>query len=296
MSGRFVLTCDFEDWHQLVHRRIGRPDWRTGGPACDRHVRIALDLLDELDVKATFFVAGIAAAAHPEALREVVARGHDIAAHGYEHVRAYVQGPTEFRRDLARCVGVVEDVCGVRPVGYRAPWFSINRDAQWAYEALREQRFRYSSSAYDSPRLPRRITPVPNRPFEAAPGLWEYPIASWRHGRFVLPVGGGAYWRAMPGPLLRSALAEVARTAVLPVLYFHPYECAPEPLAVMMQPGEGAAARARETGRRLYKNARRDLIGARLREVAARFDLVSFREVIPDLGDAAVVRPARALV
>ena len=71
----FVLSFDFEDWHQLVHRRIGRPDWRDGSAEFEQHVSTLLDLLDELGVSATFFVAGVTADRHPGALTEVVGEG-----------------------------------------------------------------------------------------------------------------------------------------------------------------------------------------------------------------------------
>ena len=87
-------------------------------------------------------------------------------------------------------------------IGYRAPWFSITRDSLWAYDILRELGFRYDSSLYDSPFVPRRIRPIPTRPFRVAGGpdggLWEFPIAVARWGLTVLPLGGGAYWRALP--------------------------------------------------------------------------------------------------
>ena len=100
---------------------------RRGASEFEQHVATLLDLLDELGVSATFFVAGITADRHPAALVEVVARGHEVGCHGYEHRRAFRQTPEEFRRDVVRCVDAVERICGVTPVGYRAPWFSITR-------------------------------------------------------------------------------------------------------------------------------------------------------------------------
>jgi polysaccharide deacetylase family protein (PEP-CTERM system associated) len=301
-GGPFVLTFDFEDWHQLVHRRIGLTDWRRGSPAFGAHVATLLALLDDLGVRATFFVAGVTADRHPGPLADVVAAGHDVACHGYEHRRVFRQTPDEFRADVARCMEAVAHVCGVPPVGYRAPWFSITRRSAWAHEILLELGFRYDSSLYDSPRVPSRIRPIPTRPFRiggAGGALWEFPIAVWRLGRAVLPLGGGAYWRALPGVALRHGLEHVARSSTLPVLYFHPYEFATEPLHVELPPGAPARDRLRETSRRLSKNARRHLIATRLRETATRFPLVSFREVLdPDRDDldATLLRSARTLV
>jgi polysaccharide deacetylase family protein (PEP-CTERM system associated) len=284
----FVLTFDFEDWHQLVHRRLGRPDWRAGSPEFEGHVANVLHLLADLGVSATFFVAGVTAERHPEALQEVVARGHEVACHGYEHRRAYRQTPSEFRRDVVRGLETVTDICGETPIGYRAPWFSITRGSFWARDVLLELGFRYDSSLYDSPRIPRRMRPIPSHPFrlggDAGDGLWELPIAVARWGRAVLPLGGGQYWRYLPAVALWRGLDNVARRSAFPVLYFHPYECATEPLRVVLPAGASRRERLHETQRRVTKNTRLELIPARIREAARRFRLVACRDVIA-LGD-----------
>jgi polysaccharide deacetylase family protein (PEP-CTERM system associated) len=296
-----VLSIDFEDWHQLVHRRIGRQDWEEGSATFERHVATLLDLLDELDVHATFFVAGVTANRHPRALAAVAARGHELGCHGYEHRRAFRQTPAEFRRDVLRCVDVVERICGVRPTGYRAPWFSITRDSLWAHDILRDLGFSYDSSLFDSPRIPNRIQPIPSEPWrlgDGHDGVWEFPIAVWRRGRLVLPLGGGAYWRALPGLVLWRGLEQLGRQRTFPVLYFHPYEFANEPLRAVL-PTPAARERVRETWRHIAKNTRRRLIAPRLREAAARFRLVPFRSVLithrDDL-DQALFRQARPRV
>jgi polysaccharide deacetylase family protein (PEP-CTERM system associated) len=295
-SAVFVLTFDFEDWHQIVLRRLGRPDWRTGSAEFAGHVHSVLGLLDELGLTATFFVAGVTADRHPGALEEVAARGHEIACHGYEHRRAYRHSPEDFRADVARSVEAIERICGVTPVGYRAPWFSITRDSEWAHGILRELGFRYDSSLYDSPRVPHRIRPIPARPFRID-GLWELPIAVARWGPALLPVGGGAYWRALPGPALWRSLERVARASALPVLYFHPYEFAAGPLRVELPAAASARDRLREGWRGVRKNTRRELIPTRLREAAARFRFVAVRDVLgPDDDiDETLLRQARAL-
>src|SRR5438034_2511247 len=71
-----LLSVDFEDWHQLVHRAAGAPDWDRRRPALERQTATLLDLLDSLAAKATFFFLGITLRLYPELAREVVARGH----------------------------------------------------------------------------------------------------------------------------------------------------------------------------------------------------------------------------
>ena len=63
-----LLSIDFEDWHQLVRRRVGAPAWERPGPALAAQTEALLGLLDALGVRATFFVLGLAARAHPPRL------------------------------------------------------------------------------------------------------------------------------------------------------------------------------------------------------------------------------------
>jgi polysaccharide deacetylase family protein (PEP-CTERM system associated) len=295
----FVLTFDFEDWHQLVYRRIGRTDWRVGSGEFRSHVSTLLDLLDELDLTATFFVVGVTAERHPEALLDVVARGHEIGCHGHEHRRVFQQTPAEFRRDVVTCLDAVERICGIRPEGYRAPWFSITHDSLWAPEILRSLGLRYDSSLFDSPRIPHRLTPIPAGPFrlqQGPDGLVEFPTAVLRRGRVVLPLGGGAYWRALPAALLWQGLETLGSRASFAVLYFHPYEFSQDTLRVALPGGASAREHVREGWRQVSKNARRGLIRARLVEAAARFRLVTVQDALQEQHgfDPALLREARS--
>jgi Domain of unknown function (DUF3473) len=124
-------------------------------------------------------------------------------------------------------------------------------------------------------------------------------LAVCRWGRLVLPVGGGAYWRVLPGAVLRRALDDLSRQTALPVLYFHPYEFAPEPLRIALPRRPTGRELVRETWRYVWQNTRRRLIEPRLREAAARFRLVPIRDVYPaaeDDFDTSLLRQARALV
>jgi peptidoglycan-N-acetylglucosamine deacetylase len=278
-----LLSIDFEDWHQLVHRRLGRADWDRRGPALERQTDVVLTLLDDVGVKATFFVLGMTAARYPELVREVADRGHEIASHGYAHERVYDQSAESFRADLERGLEAVEAAAGKRPVGYRAPAFSITRDAPWAYDVLGELGFEYDSSQYDSPRVPNRISPIPRTPYrlraESGAELWELPVAAAR-----IPVGGGAYWRAFPTPVIARALRGLIDQGALPALYFHPYEFDPEPLRA---DGGGAAG----TLLGLRRNIARGSVATRLRKIAGDFPLLTYGTAVKDLAKRPGARP-----
>jgi len=278
-----LLSIDFEDWHQLVHRRLGRSDWDRRGAALERQTDVVLTLLDDLGVKATFFVLGMTADRYPDVVREVAARGHEIASHGYAHERVHSQTSDSFRADVERSLEAVESAAGVRPVGYRAPAFSITRDTPWAYDVLGDLRFEYDSSQYDSPRVPNRISPIPRAPYrlraESGAELWELPVAA-----ASIPVGGGAYWRVLPAALLSRTLRRLIAEGAAPALYFHPYEFDPEPLRA---DGGGAAG----TLLGVRRNVARGIVAARLRKIAADFPLLPYGTAVRDLAKRPGARP-----
>jgi len=278
-----LLSIDFEDWHQLVHRRLGLVDWDRTYAALERQTAVVLDLLDELDARATFFLLGMSVANHCDLVQEVVRRGHEPACHGQTHTRVYEQTRDEFRADLERSVATIHDATGRLPVAYRAPAFSINRQTPWAYEVLAEAGFRYDSSQYDSPRIRERLGGIPESPYrlELAGGaeLWELPVAVWGS----VPIGGGAYWRLLPPRLLERALDGVRRRTAYPVLYFHPYEFDPEPLKAALPPSASARQRLTSTTRSLWRNTGRQIVARRLREVARRYKLLSYEQAYDDI-------------
>jgi peptidoglycan/xylan/chitin deacetylase (PgdA/CDA1 family) len=257
---RLLLSIDFEDWHQLVHRRLGFADWDRPHAVLERQTAYLLDLLDELDAKATFFLLGMTVAQHREVVAEVVRRGHEAASHGYTHARVYDQTRDEFRADVERSVEAIADATGQQPVAYRAPAFSINRRTPWAYEVLAAAGFRYDSSQYDSPRVPDRLGNIPKEPYRLGE-LWELPVA-----------GGGSYWRVLPP----RNLGELA------VLYFHPYEFGP---ALRAELPSSATTKQRLAAAKVvaWRNAGRSLVERRLRQVARTHRLVSYHQAYGDI-------------
>jgi polysaccharide deacetylase family protein (PEP-CTERM system associated) len=278
-----LLSIDFEDWHQLVHRRLGLPDWDRPHRALERQTTVLLDLLDGLRARATFFLLGMTVKNHRNLVTEIIRRGHEPACHGHAHTLVHEQTEDEFAVDLDRAVEAIEDVTQRRPVAYRAPAFSINRRTPWAYDVLAEHGFRYDSSQHDSPRVRERIGGIPPTPYRlelrSGEDLWELPVAV--AGR--LPVGGGAYWRLLPRRLLSRGLDGVQARTSYPVLYFHPYEFDPEPLEAELPSSSSAHQRLTATTRSLWRNTGRALIARRLQEVAQQYRLLSYEQAYDDI-------------
>ncbi|HEX6458180.1 MAG TPA: polysaccharide deacetylase family protein [Thermoleophilaceae bacterium] len=94
-----------------------------------------LDALDAIGARATFFMLGEQLMRHQDVGREVVARGHEVALHGFGHEHHDKLTPQQARDDLARGLGAVEAATGRRPRFYRPPY---GRFTDASYEACRK--------------------------------------------------------------------------------------------------------------------------------------------------------------
>jgi polysaccharide deacetylase family protein (PEP-CTERM system associated) len=277
-----LLSVDFEDWHQLVRRRVGVSGWEAPGPALGRQTDALLRTLEELGVHATFFVLGMAARAHPQLFHRIVAAGHEIGCHGDAHQPVHSQTPEEFATDLRAARATIEDLTGRTPIGYRAPAFSITQSAGWAYEVLAREGFAYDASQHDSPAIRDHTVPATREPHRLSAGLWEFPVAVWHPGPATIPVGGASYWQVLPTPLVLKGLE---RAGPYGGLYLHPNELDPQPLRVMAPPGIGPAQRVHARLREVQRNGARRRAPGVLKAIARRFDLIPYREAHARLGD-----------
>jgi peptidoglycan-N-acetylglucosamine deacetylase len=81
-----------------------------------------LDVLDGRGVKGTFFVIGAKAAKHPDVVRDIVERGHEVGVHSFAHDRLFsLRGAKRVRADLERAVRTIEEITKTRPVLFRPP-------------------------------------------------------------------------------------------------------------------------------------------------------------------------------
>jgi polysaccharide deacetylase family protein (PEP-CTERM system associated) len=288
-----LLGIDYEDWDQLMGRRFGDPGWDRPSPALERQTGVLLDLLDEIAARATFFVLGVSARHHPGLVREIAARGHEIASHGYDHQPVTSHTPRSLADDLARSRDVIGEACGRSPAGYRAPCFSLARDARWALAVIRAAGFTYDSSLFDSPLVRGRLRPQGAAPYrhvlKDGQELWEVPLAVARWGPVRLPVAGSTYWRVLP-PLTRRALLRRQWThAPVCPLYFHPYDVDPERLEVPVAAGRPVAERGHARWQTWLHNVAPGRVPSALRELS---DRVAFRTYGDAVSNSVVARSA----
>jgi len=230
---RNAMTVDVEDYFQVsaFERHIRREHWDQLPCRVERNVDRILGLFDQRGVKATFFVLGWMAERYPAMVRRLADEGHEVASHGYEHVRVVNQTPEAFRADIRRTRGLLEDTTGTPVRGYRAASYSIGRDNLWALDELLDAGHQYSSSIYP---IHHDLYGMPEAPrfafrHNGDNGLLEVPVTTVEIGQRKFPCGGGGYFRLFPYALSRWALQRVnEHDGQSAVFYFHPWEIDPE--------------------------------------------------------------------
>ena len=186
-----AFTVDWEDWYQGLE--IDMDHWDGFADRLSVGTERLLALLADADVRATFFVLGRAAQSAPALLRKIRDAGHEIGTHGYSHRFVYALGAEQFRSELRQSLSIIEDILGARCVlGHRAPFFSIVKGTEWAFEIMREEGLQYDSSVFPVQNYRYGIPDAPRWPYEAHPGLVEFPPSTWRLAGRNIPVAGGA--------------------------------------------------------------------------------------------------------
>jgi polysaccharide deacetylase family protein (PEP-CTERM system associated) len=226
-----AMTVDVEDWFQVqaFAHCIARADWDGSARRVEANVDRILGLFDAARVRATFFTLGWIAERHPAMVRRIVAAGHEVASHGWEHIRADTQDPAAFRADVLRTRLTLEDIGGAPVVGYRAATFSIGARNQWAFGVLREAGYAYSSSINPIRHDLYGMPDAPRTPYQPEGGaLWEIPMTTVAAFGRNWPCSGGGFFRLLPYQLYRRGLAAVNRRERLAgIFYFHPWEVDP---------------------------------------------------------------------
>jgi polysaccharide deacetylase family protein (PEP-CTERM system associated) len=228
-----AMTVDVEDYFQVsaFERHIPRPHWEVLPCRVERNVERILEIFSERGINATFFTLGWIAERYPELIRRVVAEGHELASHGWSHVRVTQQNPEEFRADVHRTKAFLEDLSGVPVRGYRAASYSIGESNLWALEVLEETGHLYSSSIFPIRHDLYGMPSAPRFAFQPNPGsdFLEVPVTTVQVGGSKLPCGGGGWFRLFPYELSRWAMRRVNREdGQSCIFYFHPWELDPD--------------------------------------------------------------------
>lgn len=227
-----AMTVDVEDYFQVsaFEKHVSKEDWNRMPQRVEQNTNRILDMFASAGIQATFFTLGWVAERYPILVRRIVDEGHELASHGYEHIRVINQKPEDFLADVTKTKKLLEDIGGKEVVGYRAASYSICKTNMWAFDELLEAGYRYSSSVYP---IKHDLYGMPDAPrFEFKPrgedGIKEIPVTTIKAFGKTLPCGGGGFFRLYPYSVSRWALNHINKKEQQPgMFYFHPWEIDP---------------------------------------------------------------------
>jgi polysaccharide deacetylase family protein (PEP-CTERM system associated) len=275
-----AVSFDVEEYFQVANLRhhFRQEDWAEVPSRVNVGMDAILSALERHGARATFFFLGWIAERHPDLVRRCMDGGHEIASHGFEHLFLQDLGPERLDQDLARTEEALAAAGAPRPVGFRASTFTLTRETWWAFDVLVQRGYRYDSSihpvrhpVYGVPDFDPGISTVAVEGGE----IVEFPVSTYPLLGRNLPVGGGGYFRLLPGAVTRAAVGSLAKRGQSAALYLHPWEFDPE------QPRIPAPWFSRF---RHYLNLDRTL--PRLESLLARHRFVSMSEVLESHGHA----------
>ena len=221
-----AFTIDVEDGINIAMR----DHFGVHMPPTDRVVTNTnrlLQLLNDNNVKATFFILGQIATHYPELVKNIHKEGHEVGVHGYDHIQLFKLTPEEAKNDLLKAKQCVEDIIGESVKGFRAPAFSVIPTTAWALEIIAEAGFTYDSSIvpahlnrYGWPEFSQKIqrlhlpsgSEIIEAPLPVVKLLWKQ-----------IPACGGGYLRMFPYWFNSWALRSVLKRTP-GIIYMHPYE------------------------------------------------------------------------
>ena len=219
-----ILTFDIEDWFHILdnEKTNSIDDWSQFPSRLEKNVNTILNLLDDNDQKATFFILGWTAEKFPRVIKEIARRGHHVGCHSYAHQLVYRQSKQEFEEDLKKAKDLIESVTCKSIDAYRAPGFSIDAKSLWAYEILFDLGFRIDSSIFPANRAHGGINSFPY----AEPVLGDvggnpiklFPLNSKKFLGQSFIYSGGGYFRLFPSFLLQRWF----KNDDYVMTYFHP--------------------------------------------------------------------------
>jgi polysaccharide deacetylase family protein (PEP-CTERM system associated) len=220
------FSIDVEDyWKILSCDWLGKDMKPT--EAVLRNTKKILSILDEYNVKATFFVLGEVAEKFPNLVREINELGHEVGAHGYHHCVIYTINREIFEKEVTDAKKLIEDILGQRVLGHRAPSFSIMPSTHWALDVLSNAGYNYDSSIfpfagnrYGWPGFSKDICELK---LDNGKIIVEVPMSTISLFGKSLPACGGGYLRHFPYLYTQLAMKRMQRKRPA-IIYLHPYD------------------------------------------------------------------------
>ena len=225
---RLFMTIDLEDWYNAHDYAIPTDLWDSCESRVEKNTYELLDLLGKHEVKAIFFVLGYIANRHPKLIKEISARGHIIASHGYWHKKLYEMDQEAFREDLKMSLQLLEQLTGKRAKYFRAPSWTYDERSEYLHGVLIEEGIQVDSSLQPFKTPLSGVANAPLKPFypvtdKQGQKILEFPVPVISYGSIKIPFCGGFYFRVMPYLGVKTCLKSLLKHRDA-FMYIHPWE------------------------------------------------------------------------
>jgi polysaccharide deacetylase family protein (PEP-CTERM system associated) len=204
-----ILTFDIEEWY---HFDIFSTEdkWDCYNSRIDLYLPKVLDILDEYQIKATFFCLGWIARTYPKFVKVIKQRGHEIGCHSDKHFFVRKMTPESFNNDLSCALDSIENIIGEKIISFRAPAFTISEDAIWAFEILANNGIKNDSSIFPTPRsfggFPSFGEAKPTLIKYKDSVIKEFPMNTVKIFNKELVFSGGGYFRLFPYHIIKRLI------------------------------------------------------------------------------------------
>lgn len=206
--------------------------WEKYDSRVEQTTNLLLDVFDKYKVKATFFTLGYIADKFPNLIKHIHDEGHEIGTHSYSHMDLRRVTKDEFEKDFLKSIKSIENIIGEKILGFRAPFFSIDRNNFWVFDILR-QYLKYDSSIfpvktplYGLSDAPREIYhPAINDVTEKDDSQEFFEIPPLTYDilpSITIPASGGFHFRFLPYFITRKAFSQYNDSNKPAMFYIHP--------------------------------------------------------------------------
>lgn len=225
---RNIMTVDLEDYFCDLDYTV----WPSYPTKIIETTRTILNLFNKYKVTATFFTVGYFAERFPELIEEIVKNGHEIGSHSHTHLDIRKSNREIFEDDLKESIRALEKASNEKVLGFRAPFFSIDKERSWAIKIMRKY-IKYDSSIfpvrtplYGIPDAPRNIYRPSEQNFlendesgdfvELPPSTFHVPLIG------NIPIAGGFHLRFLPYFFIKMGIEKINKNNDFAICYIHP--------------------------------------------------------------------------
>jgi polysaccharide deacetylase family protein (PEP-CTERM system associated) len=214
-----ILTFDLEEW--FIEKTYGG-DRKERYVAFDKVLGRILDVLDEVNTKATFFCLGELVNDFPYVIKKIERRGHEIGCHSNKHFWLNKLTHKEVIEDTTNAIDNLEQCIGKKVLSYRAPAFSIGASNKWAFEVLSNCGIERDASVFPAVRdfggfssFGQMSSPILLSHKDTL--IKEFPIVTTNIFGKMIAYSGGGYFRFFPFFFIQNELKKSAYS----MSYFH---------------------------------------------------------------------------